>query len=611
MCGIIAYSGHQPASPLLLEGLKRLEYRGYDSSGMAFIQQGKVHCLKAPGKLAALEEKLAHSEMPLLATCGLAHTRWATHGIPNEQNAHPHISNDNKFILVHNGIIENFRELKNDLISKGYTFYSETDSEVFVNLIAEKRKHTQDNISAFSEAIKEANGAYAIVLMCLDEPETLYATRKSAPLIAGIGTGENFAASDVTAFLSYTKRVVFLNEGEIIRLSPNNYQLFAVQDLAPLEVKIDTIEWDVQTAQKEGFKHFMLKEIFEQPHVLTSVLMGRADIPGGKVSLPELSELQRPSRVRIVACGTSYNAGSWAAPLIEQWGGIPCTVEIASEFRYRKPILGADELVILISQSGETADTLAAMYVAHDCGCATLGLCNVVGSSLAREAKHVLYTQAGPEISVASTKALFSQMALLTLLSLYWGVQSGKQETAQVSQLLQKFASVSTVLERELHAMHEAVKPIAVRAAAAHNIFFLGRGQSYAMAMEGALKLKELSYVHAEAYAAGEMKHGPIALVDPDFLTVALAPRDEHFAKTVSNIEEISARSGPVITLTEAANNGEAIKTDMLWIMPHIEAPFCSFIMLPMLQLLSYEAASHLGKDVDQPRNLAKSVTVE
>lgn len=610
MCGIIAYSGHQPATPILIDGLRRLEYRGYDSSGIAFIQNHKINTVKAPGKLAALEAKLAAYDMPLLATSGLGHTRWATHGAPTEANAHPHVSNNRAFAMVHNGIIENFQEIKKLLQAEGYKFYSDTDSEVLVNLIEYKRRSAPDNLSAFRDAISEADGAYALVLMALDEPGVLYATRKNAPLIVGAGVGENFVASDITAFLPYTRKVVFLNEDEIVRATPSGFQVLDIE-LAPKAYEVQDIKWDVQAAQKGGFKHFMLKEIFEQPAVLRSALAGRADAEHGAVRLPELDGMAAPARVRIVACGTSYNAGCWALPLLEQWGGVPASVEIASEFRYRKPLLSKDELVILISQSGETADTLAALKVARESGASTLGLCNVIGSSIAREADRVIYTQAGPEISVASTKALCSQMAVLTLLSLYWGAQSGRLDAARVKRELGEFVKTAEVLEKSLPAMCEEIKPIAVVAAQAKNIFFLGRGQSWAMAMEGALKFKELSYVHAEAYAAGEMKHGPIALIEPDFLTIALAPRDEHYAKIISNIEEVAARSGPVIMFTQAGDGQAAQKCSLSWCMPKAAQPFASFLLLPMLQLLSYEAASYLGKDVDQPRNLAKSVTVE
>lgn len=610
MCGIIAYSGHQPATPLLVDGLRRLEYRGYDSAGIAFIQSHKINAIKAPGKLAALEAKLSTCEMPLLATSGIGHTRWATHGAPTEANAHPHLSNNQRFAIVHNGIIENFAEIKKLLQAEGYKFYSDTDTEVLVNLIEYKRRSAPDNLTAFRNAINEAEGAYALVLVALDEPGILYATRKNAPLVVGVGVGETFVASDITAFLPYTRKVVFLNEGEIVRATDSAFEILNL-DLTPKVYKAQNIEWDVQAAQKGGFKHFMLKEIFEQPSVLRSAIAGRADAERGAVILPELEGMAAPKRIRIVACGTSYNAGCWAQSLLEQWGGIPASVEIASEFRYRKPLFSEGELVILISQSGETADTLAALKVAREGGAATLGLCNVIGSSIAREADRVIYTQAGPEISVASTKALCSQMAVLTLLSLYWGANSGYLTKGDVKNALGAFAKTADMLEEALPCMCKDIKPIAVMAAKAKNIFFLGRGQSWAMAMEGALKFKELSYVHAEAYAAGEMKHGPIALIDPDFLTIALAPRDEHYAKCISNIQEVAARSGPVIMFTQAGDGHATEKCTLSWTLPDAAQPFTSFLLLPMLQLLSYEAASYLGKDVDQPRNLAKSVTVE
>ncbi|MDR1125013.1 MAG: glutamine--fructose-6-phosphate transaminase (isomerizing) [Deltaproteobacteria bacterium] len=616
MCGIIAYSGHQAATPIILDGLRRLAYRGYDSAGIAFTQRGEIHVIKTPGKLEALVDKVAASDNPMLATCGMGHTRWATHGVPNQVNAHPHLSSGGEFALVHNGIIENYREIKAELTAKGYTFLSETDTEVLLDLIAEYRKSSPDTLTAFQRAVLRADGAYALVLTSRDEPEAVYATRKNAPLVAGVGVGENFVSSDITAFLSHTRKVIFLDEGDIIRITPDTYQVFRVEDLAPATKAVQHIEWDIQSARKGGYKHFMLKEIFEQPLVLRSALAGRIAPDWSGVLLPEMNEreiLRRPGRVRIVACGTSYNAGLWASSLIETWGGVPCSVEIASEFRYRKPLLERDELVILISQSGETADTLAALKVARECDCSSLGLCNVVGSSLAREADTIIYTQAGPEISVASTKALCSQMALLTLLAMYWGERRGRFAAGELKTLLAEFAALPDYLEKQLPQMLEEAKGFAVRTASFHNVFFLGRGRNCALAMEGALKLKELSYIHAEAYAAGEMKHGPIALINPDFLTIALIPHDGHYAKAYSNIQEVAARSGPIMAITEKSDDPSVTLdwAEMYWHIPAANDPFTSFLLLPMLQLLSYEAATYLGKDVDQPRNLAKSVTVE
>ncbi len=611
MCGIIGYAGHRAALPVVMEGLKRLEYRGYDSSGLAFVRRGGIETVRAEGKLKILEDKLFGRPDYTIPTTGLGHTRWATHGVPNEINAHPHVANGGGFVMVHNGIIENYRELKAELEAKGYVFASQTDTEILVNLIAEERKSAGSNLEGFARAVRRAKGAYALVLLCRDEPDTLYATRHSAPLILGLGVGENFFGSDVTAFLNYTREVVFLDEGEVARINPLSWRVYALADLTPVEKEVKEINWDMQAAQKDGYKHFMLKEIFEQPLVLRNSLVGRVSEARDAVLLPELDGREPPRRLRIVACGTSYNSGLWGAPLFEQWAGIPTVVEIASEFRYRKPLLDAGELVLLISQSGETADTLAALKVAREHGCKVLGLCNVTGSSLAREADMVLYTQAGPEISVASTKALCSQMAVLTVLAMYWGQRNKVLSRPDLARLLGQFAGIERILAACLPEMQREAQEFAQHAAKFRNIFFLGRGQSYALALEGALKLKELSYVHAEGYAAGEMKHGPIAMIDPDFLTVALAPHDEHFLKIGSNIEEVSARSGPVLVLTHSPKPGWEVKADQRWIIPSSESPFCGFLLLPMLQLLSYEAASYLGKDVDQPRNLAKSVTVE
>ena len=419
MCGIIGYTGHRPGVPVVVEGLRRLEYRGYDSAGVAFGLKGELAVIRAKGKLAALEEKLAH-EPVTFATTAMGHTRWATHGEPAERNAHPHRSNDGSLAIVHNGIIENFQEIKAELLGKGYVFHSETDTEVLVNLIAECRKSEPDLLKAFAAALRQAHGAYAVCLMDRDDPETLLAARMSAPLIFGIGTGEHFVASDIPAFLPYTRQVVFLEDGDIVRCNAGGYAIMRLEDLAPVRHPVQTITWDMQAAQKGGYRHFMLKEIFEQPRVITDGLSGR--VQEGSVCLPELDALPVPERLHIVACGTSYHSGLWGRHLLENWARIPVQVEIASEFRYRDSLLlGKGDMVLVISQSGETADTLAALRIAREKGVPVLGLCNVVGSSIAREASAVILTQAGPEISVASTKAMCSQMLMLALMALYWG----------------------------------------------------------------------------------------------------------------------------------------------------------------------------------------------
>ncbi|MDE7240741.1 glutamine--fructose-6-phosphate transaminase (isomerizing) [Desulfovibrio sp.] len=608
MCGIIGYVGHRPAVPVVVEGLERLEYRGYDSAGVAWEQLGKLHVLRAKGKLSALKEKLAASPA-VTATCAMGHTRWATHGVPAERNAHPHLANDGSLALVHNGIIENYQELKTELAARGYEFHSETDTEVLVNLIAERRKTEPDLLHAFAQALREAHGAYAVCLLDRAEPDTLYAARMSAPLILGLGTGENFVASDIPAFLPYTRRVVFLEDGEIVRATASEHGIFRLADLEPVEREPQLIQWDMQAAQKDGFRHFMLKEIFEQPRVITDGLVGRVAHSGDGVVLPEIAQLPVPKRLHVVACGTSYHAGLWGRHLLEAWAGIPVQVEIASEFRYReKPRFAEGEMGLVISQSGETADTLAALRLMKEQGLPVLGLCNVVGSSIAREADAVFFTQAGPEISVASTKAMCSQMLSLALMALHWSERTGMLDAAARKERLGLLQSLPALLDDHLPQMHKTARELALKYAQAANFFYLGRGHCFPLALEGALKLKELSYIHAEGYAAGEMKHGPIALIDPAFPTFAIALDDALFPKVKSNIEEVQARQGKVIAL---ANPGTELATDDVWRIPYLPAPLSAFAALPALQLFSYEVADYLGKDVDQPRNLAKSVTVE
>lgn len=614
MCGIIGYSGHRPAVPLLIEGLHRLEYRGYDSSGVAFEQNGRLEVVKAAGKLSALEAKLEQNSF-LLATAGIGHTRWATHGLPVERNAHPHLSQDGGLAIIHNGIIENFQEIKDELSAKGHTFLSDTDTEVLAHLIGEERKTAPSLREAFAAALRRAHGAYAVVLLSPEEPGIIYAARMAAPLLMGVGVGECFVASDIPAFLPYTREVVFLEDGEVARIEGAKWEVFSLADLSPVEKTVSHIPWDMQAAAKDGYKHFMLKEIHEQPRVITDCLSGRLfhEDDGLRVSLPELDAMPVPSRLHIVACGTSYNAGLWGRQLLENMGGIPTDLDIASEFRYRSPILCPDEAVMVISQSGETADTLAALRLAKEKGCKVIGLCNVVGSSIAREADVVLYTQAGPEISVASTKAMCSQMTLIALMAAYYGQR--RSPAVKDDAFLRALAELPATLRAALPAMQEKAASLALRFSSARSFFYLGRGLCHALALEGALKLKELSYIHAEGYASGEMKHGPIALIDPQFPTFALALDDELFPKVKSNIQEVLARQGRVIALVQE-KDGKApdlalSSSDELWILPAAHPVAASFLALPALQLFSYCVADYLGKDVDQPRNLAKSVTVE
>ncbi|WP_243368561.1 glutamine--fructose-6-phosphate transaminase (isomerizing) [Fundidesulfovibrio soli] len=607
MCGIIGYSGHRPAVPVIIEGLKRLEYRGYDSAGVAYVQHGELTVVRAEGKLCNLENKLA--TMPThTATSGMGHTRWATHGLPVERNAHPHRDQSGRVALVHNGIIENYQELREELKAKGVSFASETDTEVLAHLVGLHLAEHGDFEKAVSYALGRVDGSYAICVVSLENPGVLYAARKSSPLVMGVGVGENFVASDIPAFLPYTREVVFLEDGEMVRIDANSWKVMDAATLAPIEKTPQHIAWDVQSAQKGGYKHFMLKEIFEQPRVIADCMAGRADHSACRALLPDLEGMPVPERLTIVACGTSYHAGLWGMYLLETWAKVPTRVEIASEFRYRDPILGPGDTVLAISQSGETADTLATMRLAKERGATVVGLCNVVGSTVSREADRVIYTQAGPEISVASTKAMCSQLTLLTLLAMHWGQQKGVLPEDVRANCLRTLSALPGVLEAELPRMRSRAAELARAYSEARSFLYLGRGTSYPLALEGALKLKEISYIHAEGYASGEMKHGPIALIDPKFPTFALAPADELYPKVKSNLEEVQARGGKIVALAPA---GTDLRVEDLWEVPNVWGPMNTFLMLPALQLFAYEMADYLGKDVDQPRNLAKSVTVE
>lgn len=607
MCGIIAYAGHRPAVPVLIQGLKSLEYRGYDSSGLSFVHMNKLHLFRASGKLDALESKL-DSGYILQATSGIGHTRWATHGLPNETNAHPHLDVTANLALVHNGIIENFQEIKDNLAGQGVCFRSETDTEVLVCLISHGLQKKKDIKKAISWALDQIEGSYAFALISQDHPGTIWAARQASPLLFGVGTGENFIASDIPAFLPFTKEVVFLEDNELIEMNADQWSVFNSLTLEPVTKEVKTVSWDVQAAKKGGYKHFMLKEIFEQPKVIKDCLSGRINREEQEIILPELQNTAVPKRLHIVACGTSYHAGLWGKYVMESLAGIPVDVEIASEFRYKTLVPDKGKTFLFISQSGETADTLAALRLVKEQGFPVLGLCNVVGSSLARESHTVIYTQAGPEISVASTKAMCSQLVLILLLSLYWAEKNNPAGKNSISEAIKSFSSLPGMLEKELPEMQPRIAAISRAYSSAKSFFFLGRGIYYPMALEGALKLKEISYIHAEGYAAGELKHGPIALIDEDFPTFAIAPSDHLLGKIKSNLKEIQARKGKIIALTQT---GSELNVDDELQIPETWGPLNSFFILPALQLFAYETAVYLGKDVDQPRNLAKSVTVE
>lgn len=611
MCGIIGYTGEKSAIPFLIEGLRRLEYRGYDSSGVAFERDGRLHIIKAAGKLAELEKKL-ETDKPVPVFSGIGHTRWATHGLPVERNAHPHVSQDGRIAIVHNGIIENFQEIKEELQARGHTFTSDTDTEVLAHLIGEERLHCPRLCEAFARALRRAHGAYAVVMIDANEPGVLYAARHAAPLLLGINRDETFVASDIPAFLASTREVIFLEDGDIARIEGAKRELFALEKLSPVIRPVQHIAWDMEAAEKGGYKHFMLKEIMEQPKVMTDCLNGRILSSEGhlRVSLHELDALPIPSSLRIIACGTSYHAGLWGRELLEHLGGIPTELDIASEFRYRKPRLRPEETVMVISQSGETADTLAALRLVKKNRGRVIGLCNVQGASIARESDVVLYTQAGPEISVASTKAMSSQMLLLALIALYYGQR--RTPAVRDERILRALLQLPEALAGALPDMREKATQLARRFMTARNFFYLGRGACHALALEGALKLKEISYIHAEGYAAGEMKHGPIALVDQNLPALALALDNELFPKIKSNIAEVLARQGRVIALVQEKNASQMdLPVEALWVLPDSHPVTASFLALSALQLFSYQVADALERDIDQPRNLAKSVTVE
>jgi glucosamine--fructose-6-phosphate aminotransferase (isomerizing) len=607
MCGIIGYAGHRPAVTVILEGLKRLEYRGYDSAGMALLQNRELSVVRAKGKIRELEDKLETVD-PYHATTGIGHTRWATHGLPSEENAHPHSDQEQKLALVHNGIIENHTQLRRELQQMGYSFRSETDTEVLSHLISRKLERHGNVAEAMSAALQNVEGSYAVALISLNGDSQIWAARHSSPLILGLGQGENFVASDIPAFLPYTREVVFLEDNEIVQITPSFWQVLDGDSLDPLDKEQVHISWDVQSAQKSGYRHFMLKEIMEQPQVIRDCLAGRVDASGNRTVLPELEHLPLPRRLHVVACGTSYHAGLWARNIIQDWAGVPVEVEIASEFRYNRRIIEDGDLILAVSQSGETADTLAGLRQVRQLGHPVLGLCNVLGSSIAREANGVIYTQAGPEISVASTKAMCSQMTAMLLLALHWGRAGGHLDDTACRQFLRGLEELPSVLEAELEGMQQTAQRLARKYAWCRSCFFLGRGTYFPLALEGALKLKEISYIHAEGYAAGEMKHGPIALVDPEFPTFALAPDDGLRPKLLSNLQEVRTRGGPVICLTPPGLDQDVSD---VWEIPSLGEPVNGFLYLSALQLFAYEMAVYLGKDVDQPRNLAKSVTVE
>ncbi len=610
MCGIIGYVGTESATSILLEGLKRLEYRGYDSAGVALLERGEVEVRRSEGKLVNLEKILTNGRR-LNGTIGIGHTRWATHGKPSEQNAHPHRSGN--VVIVHNGIIENYLSLKRRLQNEGFRFESETDTEVIAHLLASYKQRGCSLEQALRSATKELYGSYAVAALCVDEPHTLVTARSGCPLVIGQSGNASLLASDVTPLLTHTREVIFLEDGDIGVLTPMGVHVLGT-DEQPVERKVVTVDWSSETAEKGGYPDFMLKEIHEQPQIILDTLRGRYIYDSGEADLLDLSitveELLNAKRIWIVACGTSWHSGLVGKYLFEEVIQKPVQVDIGSEFRYREPMIQEDDLFIAISQSGETADTLAAAREAKKRGARILSIVNVVGSSLARESDGVIYTRCGPEISVASTKAFTGQIIALYLLALHVGrvrqVLSLEDGRWWLDQLMALPAQVDYILKRE-----DEILSIAKRYYTKRNFLYLGRGINYPIALEGALKLKEISYIHAEGYAAGEMKHGPIALIDEEMPVVVLAPRDRLYEKTVNNLMEVKARSAPVIAFVSEGEREFSDRTDCLFAVPHTHPLLSPILFATALQLLAYHIAVLRGIDVDRPRNLAKSVTVE
>ena len=611
MCGIVGYVGQQQAAPLLLDGLCRLEYRGYDSAGIAVCGPEGLQVRKTPGRLAALET-LTHGGADLPGTVGIGHTRWATHGEPNQVNAHPQVSGDGKFAVVHNGIIENFARLKQELIQKGCTFVSETDTEVVAQLLAWYYSQCGDVFEAVNQMLSRVEGSYALGILCADTPDRIIAARKDAPLLLGYGQGENFLASDVTALLRHTRDVVYMDDGELAVITAEGIRIYD-ERRRPIDKEHRHIDWDVDAAEKGGYDHFMLKEIYEQPAAVRRAITGR--IRDGRVVLSDLTmtdrEIRDIGRICIVACGSSYHVGMVGKYTLERLLRRPVEVCLASEFRYSDPLVGEGDLVIVISQSGETLDSMAALREAKKRGARVLSIVNVVGSSIARESDDVLYTWAGPEIAVATTKAYSTQLALVYLIGLYCARALETIRAADYDAIVEELLLIPTKLEAILE-NREDIQYFASLYFNHPSIFFIGRNIDYAVGLEGSLKLKEISYIHSEAYAAGELKHGTISLIEPGTLVVALAGYRPLFEKTMSNVVEVKSRGADVLGLTTQSRGDEIQKTvDHAILIPDTHPMLLPSLEVVPLQLFAYYVALMRGCDIDKPRNLAKSVTVE
>lgn len=609
MCGIVGYIGKEQASPILIEGLTKLEYRGYDSAGVAIVNNGSITIEKCKGRLVNLENKL--NESPLKGTLGIGHTRWATHGEPSDLNSHPHANKDMTISVVHNGIIENYMKIKEWLISEGYEFFTETDTEVIPNLI--DYFYDGDLLKSVMKVLDKIEGTYAFGVVSSKEPDKIIAVKKDNPLIVGLGDGENFIASDVPAILAHTRDVYFLNDEEIVVLTKDKVQVLTKEGL-PVRKEVSHITWDAQAAEKGGYEHFMIKEIHEQPKAIRDTMTSRIMHDADDIKLDDIKltaeDLKNIDRIFIVACGTAYHAGMVGKYVIEKLARIPVEVDIASEFRYRNPIITDKTLVIIISQSGETLDTLAALKDAKAQGARIIAITNVVGSSISREADDVLYTWAGPEIAVASTKAYTTQLISMYIIALYLARLTGRMSVEEYRTIRDEMLKLPEKAE-EVLTRKEGLQKFAAKTCLQRDMFYIGRGLDYAVALEGALKLKEISYIHAEAYAAGELKHGPIALIDKGVPVIVLATQVELFEKSLSNIKEVVARGAKVVGIAFDGFDEIDKSTDQVIYIPETMPLFAPVLSVIPLQLLAYYAAVEKGCDVDKPRNLAKSVTVE
>lgn len=608
MCGIVGYIGNRQAAPILLDGLEKLEYRGYDSSGIAVYHDGEIKVAKAKGRLKVVSE-MTHGGETLPGTLGIGHTRWATHGEPSDVNAHPHMNKDGSIAVVHNGIIENYQKLKQRLQKKGYEFVSDTDTEVVAQML--DHYYEGDPLKAIVKVMHRLEGSYALGILFADHPDELYAVRKDSPLIVGTMEKGNIIASDVPAVLKYTRNVYFIENEEIVRMTENTVEFFNV-DEEPVQKEAVKIEWDVNAAEKDGYEHFMLKEMYEQPKAIADTISPR--IKNGKIEIEELGltdeDIQAFQKIYIVACGSAYHVGVTSKYVIEGMARIPVEVDMASEFRYRDPIVNEGTLVIVISQSGETADSLAALRQAKEQGAKVLGVVNVVGSSIAREADSVMYTWAGPEIAVATTKAYSCQLAAMYLLAMRFAQAVGKLTEEESAELIEDLKKLPDQVEL-LMSHKERIQKFANRFVAAKDVFFIGRGIDYAISMEGSLKLKEISYIHSEAYAAGELKHGTISLIEDGTLVASVLTQEALYKKTISNMVEVKTRGAFVLAVTQEGHDEVEKAADYVIYIPNTNKYFTNSLAIIPLQLFAYYIAVGRGCDVDKPRNLAKSVTVE